>query len=84
LGEAGEIANAVGIAVIEGADVELVGVDRAARAMGKVNGPEPSKISWFFWQVIHGGGCSFVRDDGRWTERNAGLEADEKPSGLKA
>jgi hypothetical protein len=54
-------------------------VDRAARAMGKVNGPEPSKISWFFWQVIYGAGCNFVCDDGRWIERNAGLEADEKP-----
>jgi hypothetical protein len=47
------------------------GVDRAAR-MAKVNGPERSKIAWFFWQVIYGGGCNFVCDDGRWTERNAG------------
>jgi hypothetical protein len=34
------------------------GVDRAARAIGKVNGPEPAKISCFFWQVIHRGGCN--------------------------
>jgi hypothetical protein len=60
------------------------GVDRAARAMGKVNGPEPSKISWFSWQVTYAGGCNFVWDDGRWTEKNAGLERMKtlRPRGL--
>jgi hypothetical protein len=47
------------------------------RAREKVNGPEASKISCIFWQVIYGGRCSFVGEH-EWLTGGGAAESKER------